>query len=145
MPVVRLLGVYENGAPPSPEVPSNPRTPLRVTQDSTTTIELEVVGRNGEAIDLPAFLGLTGKICLTAKRTYYGVFGVPPDLYAEATLVPTAGPGRARFIITPEQTRLLEPGIFAYDVWMQSSDPAPVREPLIPTSPLHLEPSVRVV
>lgn len=146
MPVVRLFGLYEDGAPPAPDVPTNPRYPLQITQDATYTVELAVLNPAGDLVDLAAFLGLTGSIILTVKRTYYGVFGVPADLQVTAALVPTAGVNRANFTITPTLTRLLEPGVFAYDIWMQdSSSPTAVREPLIPTSPFHLEPSVRVV
>jgi len=143
MPTFTLVGVLEDGSVRAPTVPTNPRAPLRVTQGSSVDLIVKVVTSSGVPVDLATFMGVNGRIVLTVKRHDYGVFGTPAAIQSVGTVDPLLGPGSAKFTITPNQTRLLEPGVFAYDIWLE--DGSGRREPVLPTSPFHLEPAVRVV
>ena len=48
------------------------------------------------------------------------------------------------FSLVPSDTKSISPGRYVVDVWMTSGSPA-TREPVFPTSPFVLEPSVALV
>lgn len=122
---IALTGVLEDGSDRAADVPANPRTPMVVPLGVDLTVELTVVSADG-AVQTPDSVVLTVKKKATdtqAAITKSGVVG------AETTV----------FTLAPSDTKDLEPGLYAYDVWATTSGK---RDPVIPTSPFILEAAV---
>ena len=135
MAVINLVGVVETGGPRDwNNVPVNPRRAVRYTLGSTATMRVTVVDTSGVPVDLS-----TASLVLTVKKA--------PNAYdtkfsATATVVGDPMMGNAEFSIPAVAFEYEEPGRYAYDVWLlRGSD----REPVIPTSPFIIEPTVRAV
>lgn len=137
MPTLRILGVYEDGSPRADGVPPSARQSLAITQGAQTVLELTVVTPAGVALDLTAQTSLV--LTFAIRRTYIGMSRTP-DLQLTGALVPAAGTNRADFTITSDNTSTLIPGRYSYDLWLSSTELG--RQPLVPTSPLRLEPAV---
>lgn len=138
MSTLRALGILEDGSDRAPQIPPSARTPLRMTQGAQTVLELSVVRPTGEALDLTAQTNLV--LSLGARATNVGLPGVPPALTVTGALATQDGAGRADFTFASADTSLMTPGVYAYDLWLSSDELG--RVPLIPTSPLYIEPAV---
>lgn len=135
MAVVELIGVVESGGPQDwNTVPANPRRAVRCTLGSTVTIRLAVVERTGVAVDLS-----TATLIFTVKKA--------PNAYditfaTNGVVVGDPLTGHAEFSIPATAFEYIEPGRYAFDIWLLRGAE---RDPVIPTSPFIIEPTVRAV
>lgn len=135
MPVEALVGILENGSAYAPGVPRDARRELRVTQGATTTIQLSLVYPSGELVNVGI---LAPTLTLVVSKTTYEA-GLPTDLQIAGVAAPLEGPNRVNFSLAPADTLALVPGRYLYTVWWALGG---VREPVVPTSGLWLEPAV---
>lgn len=135
MAVVDLTGVVESGGLRDLNAaPANPRRALRCTLGSTVTVRLGVVDAAGVPVDLStASLVLTIKQAPNAQETTFSAAG---------SVVGDPSAGRATFSIPATAFEYVEPGRYAYDVWLLRGSE---RDAVVPTSPFIIEPSVRSV
>lgn len=135
--VIDLDGVLFDGTVPTPPQPvPNPRVTLRWALGTTVTIRMTVRTGAGELVDLTA---VATSLLLTVRKTIRDAL---PAFSTAGTVTPGAGPGRAEFTVPSSATRLLDPGRFVYDVWLTRTSG---RDPIVPLSPLILEPTVTAV
>jgi hypothetical protein len=126
--VVELLGVVDDGTPAGPGVPINPRKPIAMTRGGSLTVRVTVVGRDGVMVTLTG-----ASLLLTVKKK-------PSDYVPDISKTGVNyGGAYSEFALGPADTKNLEPGLYAYDVWLTKGGE---RTPVVPASPLWLEPSV---
>lgn len=135
--MIDIIGVLEDGGPPSPSVPLNSRRQILVTKGANTMLRLRIVGRSGVVPDLS--LDPASAAVLTVRK-HSG------DTVALASVAGAKVPSRSAcsfdFALTPAIFKPLEPGRFVYDVWLTLNG---VRDPVVPMSSLLLEPTVAAV
>lgn len=131
MATVYLTGVLEDGSPPSPSVPRNPREQLAVTQASSTTIIVK--STNAAGVPLPA----TGTLALTIKQRPNDE---PPLAQLVGTWTPSLGAGVAVFSFTPTTMQNAQWGRYLYDVRLTTTGGVVNR--LIEASPFLLRPAI---
>ena len=133
MPVILLTGVLDDGTETSRDVPEQPRVQLRLIQGASTTVRMQVLNPSGVLVDLnsPA-----ATLTLTAKKKTSVALAA---LSVAGAIQTVDGKGRVDFTIAPAATKNVTPGRYFYDVWYVAGS---TREPLVPTSPLTLEPAV---
>ena len=122
---ITLTGVVEDGTDRASDVPANPRTPLVVPLGVDLEVELTVVTADGGAVT-------PDSVVLTVKKK-------ATDTQAAITKSGVVGASTTIFTLAPTDTKDLEPGLYAYDVWVTVSGK---RDPVIPTSPFILEAAV---
>lgn len=130
MPVVHeLTGVWDSQV--TSQGSKRRQVPLlRIPRGADVLVELAVVDEAGAAVDLS---DPTTAITLTCRRQAIGADLVFPPRLA----VVTDGPaGLATIFIASADTQNLQPGLFAYDVWMQQQGDD---QPLVPVGQLQLE------
>lgn len=137
MAVRDILGVYEDGSERDSRVPANVRVPLKMTQGSSLTVRLRVLNLAGAAVDLAA---RSASVYLAVKR-HAAPQGLSADILVTGVLTPELGVNRASFALTPNNTKVLTPGRYVYDVWMVHTDG---RDAIVPMSPFELEPSLQL-
>lgn len=130
--VIDLVGVLNDGSLLQPGVPKNPRRELRLGVGVSTTIRLTVVTTAGVLVDLSA-----SSIAMGIKRR---IEGYPPQVTLSGSAILPAGPGRADIVIAATTFKFTPVGLYCYDVWLTGAGGE--RNPIIPTSPLVLEPAV---
>ena len=135
--VIDLRGVVPDGSVcDDKRLLENPRKPMRFVQGSTLVVRLSVFTAAGAPVDLADDPGVT--LYLTVKKP-------PPSsttvLAVTGSLDALAGKNRATFSLTPVATKYIEPGRYAYDVWLTYNG---VRDAIIPTSSLHIEPGLKL-
>jgi hypothetical protein len=131
--VIYLTGVYANGEDWASTVPYDPRTTLSMARGSSVTVHLRVFTPAGVPYDL------NGKtVTLTVKKSSLQE-SAQPGFRKTATLLANGRTGQCTFVVTPADTKLLDPGRFVYDVWI--TDGAGARDPLVNLSPFVLGPA----
>lgn len=121
---VELCGIVQDGGRRAGDVPDNPRITLRLVRGAVAEVRVRVLGVSGASVDL------TGStVTLTVRGT--GCDGA----FLRKTAAAGGLDGLAVFSLSSGDTTKLVPGRYVYDVWVDDS-------PVIPTSPLLLEPSV---
>lgn len=126
--VVELVGVVDNGTAVAPGVPTNPRKPISHTRGGSLTVRVTVVGSDGSMVTLT---GATLALTIKKKPSDY-----VPDISKTGA---NYGGAYSEFSLTPADTKNLEPGLYAYDVWLSKDGQ---RTPVVPASPFWLEPTV---
>lgn len=129
MAVVYLTGILEDGAPPDPGLPGNPRELLAVTQFSTTQVFLRCVTRGGVPVT-------TGDLVLRVKQR---PADEPPLAQLVGTWQPLVGAGVAVFTFTPTMFPNVQWGRYLYDVTLVQSG---VVNRVIQASPFQLRPAI---
>lgn len=135
MAIIQLVGVLETGGPRDLNIaPVNPRRAIRCTMGSTVTVRIAVVDTAGVPVDLS-----TASLVLTIKKA--------PNSYevtftANETVVGDPLAGNAEFSIPSTAFEYVEPGRYCYDIWLLRGAES---DPVIPTSPFIIEPTVRAV
>lgn len=126
-------GVFEDGSlPRGSRVPDDSRKPLKFVFGSDVVLRLKAVTANGEPLTV-------------VGRNFYWTIGPVNDelgIYArtrQGVIDPGVGDGEVVFILTSNDTELLPPGLYQYDVWFTGTNE---QEPLIPLSPLIVEPAL---
>ncbi len=140
--LIALTGVLNDGPDRASGVPPNPRTALSWPLGASVTIRFNAVLKSsGGPVDFNTPVGQVIKLEVRLQPLPLNqpklleVTGVPltPDV-----------PGTSQFVITPAMQRpiMQQPSIARvfYDVWRILADGT--RDPLVPASPLYLEPSV---
>jgi hypothetical protein len=129
-----ITGVFEDGSTPrGARVPDDPRQPLRFVHGSDVVLRVKAVKANGEALS-------------TTNRTFYWTIrGIDPGMAVGprtrvGVLDVMRGPGEVYFILVADDTLQLEPGQYMHDIWFVG--PGTDQEPLVPLSPLTVEPSL---
>lgn len=128
----RIIGVVEDGSPGSLSSHGNPRRTMRFTKGMDLTLELSVVGESGGNIDLTG-----GTIVMTVRKQTEPAETV---VQKTATLRPEQGENRADLTFVANDFKFVTPGQFVYDIWLTTGSGS--REPIVPTSPFLLEPTV---
>lgn len=124
--IINLVGLLDDGAPLSPGVEGNPRRAVQLTRGSNVTLKVTAFTPQGVAVD---FTG--GSLVFTVKKN-------PDDSTAVISKTATIAATLATFALLPADFRNMEPGNFAYDIWLTRGGS---RDAIIPLSPLWLEPA----
>ncbi len=135
---LNCVGVLEDGSNRSPAIPSSVRVPLRFVLGSSVTFRLTAF----RAVGAILMFDPTDQLFLTIRQ------GAPPvsnpiTVSKAGALVPTEGPNRADFTLTPTDQRAMAPGLWAYEVTLLRT--GGLRDVLIPLSRLILDPNLRVL
>lgn len=123
-----VTGVLEDGTPRSAGVPTNSRHNLNVQRGGDLALEVHVVTPLGTAVPLG---GAGTTLIFTAKKRPEQS---PPSIVKTATLAGNVG----TFLITPADTKRLQPGLYSWDVWLTKGG---LRDAVVPLSPLQLQAS----
>jgi hypothetical protein len=132
-----LTGVLEDGSNRGPAVPFNARVPLIVVQTETATVRVSALYAGGAPVPLAQVASF---LMLSVRKNPDGPTVFVPRL---GVLRPAVGINVVDFDLAPFDTlpsRGVQPGNYVFDVWL--TRPSGAREPLIPTSPFVLEPTV---
>lgn len=132
--ILSLTGVLDDGSirAEGSSVPYNPRQALAFQLGTSLTVRVRVVTPDGNPV-------IGGTVKLTVKKR---AGDSSPALPAKsAALTPSVD-----LSITPADTKSLEPGRYAYDIWHQAAETGPglndgARNAVVPLSPLWLEPA----
>lgn len=125
---MRLTGVLQDGSPPRPGVPLNPRVAITLSKGQALTIELTVVNAGGVAVPL------TGTVpTLTIKKR-------PQDQKLLQYVAPSIVGNVATFQIPALDTKkkIDHPGPYIYDIWVTVGG---ALQPVVPLSPFIVEPA----
>ncbi len=132
---VDALGIWDDGSNRSPVLPSNTRATMSLIRSASTFVRLTVKRNDGTLLDFrdsnPA---VTLKLYVRRNARDGGYV-----LQSTGTVVATEGPGRALFTITSDQTKLIQPGRYLYDVWLTYDG---TKNALIPLSTFILQPGL---
>lgn len=121
--LVELVGVLENGGERATGVPANPRRAVVVPRGGNVTLRVSVLlSDTGGSV-------VGGTLTMTLKKKASDA----------STLLSKSVALGSDFTLLPTDTKGLDPGIYAFDVW--HTDGAGVRNPVVPLSPFHLEPA----
>ncbi len=124
--LLSLTGILEDGSvrAEGSSVPANPRTAIAFQLGTSLTIRLRVVTPEGNQV-----VGGTVRLAVK-KRASDG----SPAFFKVVTLAASSD-----FVVTPADTKSLEAGRYAYDIWHTAVDGS--RNAVVPLSPLWLEPA----
>jgi hypothetical protein len=131
---INLVGIIENGGPPSPLLPNNNRQTIQVQYGTSLSIIIAISYRSGS----PVALNISDGLILTIKQK---------PLY-DAIITSTGtrrldlGVGWAEFIITPAQMKPFLAGNYLYDIWLTQSG---IRNPIMPTSAFLILDSITAI
>ena len=134
--IVYLNGMQEDGSVRSPALPQSNTHPIGVFAAETLAVYLTVTLPSGQPVDLTA-LGYMPHITIK-KHTGDRSAVVSKDFSLRADL----GRGRAAVTIAQTDYRQSDPGLYVYDVWLQTSTGAAVAC-IVQPSVFQLLPSVR--
>ena len=130
-----VIGVLETGEPRRPGVPINPRLPITIQQGTDLTLTVRIVKPDGTQVVLQA--GERAEWAVKKNPTYSPPAILKTALPADLVL------GDPVFYLTPADTKQMSAGRYTWDVWLtRSVDSFPVRDAVIPQSPLVLEAAV---
>lgn len=128
-----LIGVYEDGADPRGSgVPATPQKQLEIIQGEGVLLTLLALHSDGAPVDTSLY------------EFFWSIKKKRPDSFLsmtrQGTPMPLVGEGVVQFYLTSNETVEMSPGQYVYDVWMTAN--GGIREPLVPFSPLLVQPSI---
>ena len=130
MESVNIIGVLENGAQRSPNVPEDVRTKLTIPMQQSVLLCVRVLTADGKPVDLRG-----NHVVLTVKRSTLDSSRVYHC--RERTLSAPSDKNYCELLIAVD--RRWPPGKYVWDLWLHTADG---RDILVPASPFWLEPSV---
>ena len=132
MPTVQLTGIYDDGTQRGNDIPANPRRTLRFQRGTALVIEVELYRISG--VPLPS-ASVAPAVFTLKKRPQ-----IEPPLISRVGL-PVLGraPNVIGFAFTPEDTALLDFGLYSYDI--RGLVVGEGWQTLIGLSPVALEPN----
>jgi hypothetical protein len=130
--VLRLLGILQDGNDLADSAPLSSAQPLEFTRAETVRIDLRVLGRAGNPIDLT---GCTVRLICSRSSQWVG------DGFVLNATVDAGAYGTASFALVPQTTRSLTPGRYVYAVWVIGPAPSVEQVCIVPLSALVLAPS----
>lgn len=130
--IIRLTGVLDSGENHTGLAPENPRITVSLPRGVTATVEVRVVTPGGQPVDLSGYAAV-----MTVKKS--STLDSPDPGFVKSGTVSTGEKNLVTFSVAPGDTKPLTPGRFVYDVWVTSG--AGARDPVVPISPLNLEPA----
>lgn len=121
---INLVGVLEDGSPRQGGVPDNPRTTLEIPKGSSVELVTRVITPAGVPVSLN---GDGTELLLTIRRK--------PDHDPKIVRKAVIAGGQGTFVLEPGDTRLWNPGLYGWDVWLTKNGE---RNAVIPLSPFKL-------
>jgi hypothetical protein len=113
----RILGILEDGTNPDLSLPASAATTMLISIGESVAVDLTVAARSGV------------QVILVGSALAFYVKKHPEDAVPLITkpgvLQPALGPNRALFSFVPNDTKLVLPGVYVWEVWHTDAGGSP--------------------